>query len=146
MTETMIAWNPAEHSDQDNLTWSWLRAVEWGRWAIFLSQSVAPIFLLFFNWKSVVVGTVVVNLLWAGFVRYRFVSIKAAYLGAIIVRLKWVTCPLVATYLYLHGEKTGAAFALLWPILVFIVGAFPTTQIGKIQNMFMAKFGHERRI
>lgn len=108
----MITWNPAEHSDQDNFMWSWLRAIEWGRWPIFLSQVLAPIFLLFFNWKVVVVGTIVVNLLWAGFVRYRFVSIKAAYLGAIIVRLKWPTCLLIATYLYLHDEKTGGSICL----------------------------------
>ena len=40
--EGCLVWNPADHSDQDNLTWSFLRAVEWGRWPIFLSQPVAP--------------------------------------------------------------------------------------------------------
>ncbi len=140
-----MTWNPAEHSDQDNLTWCWLRAVEWGGWPIFLSQPIAPLFLLFFSWRAVVVGTVVLNLLWAGFVRYRVVSVRAAYYGAIVVRLKWLTCPAVAIYLYSRGEMLGAAFAFLWPLVIFVIGVVPTTQVGKIQYMFMAQLGYERR-
>lgn len=139
-----MSWIPAEHSDQENLTWAWLRAVEWGRWPIFLSQPIAPFLLLFFSWPAVVSGTILLNLLWAGFVRYRVVNVKAAYYGAIIVRLKWLTCPVVAIYLYSGGERVGAALALLWPLLIFVIGAVPTTQIGEIQNMFMAQLGYER--
>jgi hypothetical protein len=138
-----MSWLPGEHSDQENLTWAWLRAVEWGRWPIFLSQPIAPLFLLFFPWPAVVVGTILLNLLWAGFVRYRFVNIRAAYYGAIIVRLKWVTCPAVAIYLYSAGELVGATLALLWPLLIFVIGALPSTQIGRIQNMFMSQLGYE---
>jgi hypothetical protein len=136
-----MSWIPGEHSDQENLTWAWLRAVEWGRWPIFVSQPIAPLFLLFFPWPAVVVGTILLNLLWAGFVRYRFVNIKAAYYGAIVVRLKWLTCPVVAIYLYSGGELVGAALPLLWPLLIFVIGVVPTTQIGKIQSMFMAQLG-----
>ena len=133
-----MSWIPAEHSDQENLTWAWLRAVEWGRWPIFLSQPIAPVLLLLFSWPSAVIGTIVVNLLWAGFVRYRVVNVKAAYYGANFVRLKWIICPVVAIYLYSIGDVVGAALALLWPLLIFLIGALPTTQTGKIQNMFMS--------
>ncbi len=139
-----MSWIPAEHSDQENLTWAWLRAVEWGRWPIFLSQPIAPLFLLFFSWPDIVIGTLLLNLLWAGFVRYRIVNVKAAYYGATIVRVKWLTCPIVAIYLYSGGELVGAALALLWPLLIFAIGVVPTTQIGKIQSMFMAQLGYER--
>jgi hypothetical protein len=138
-----MSWIPGEHSDQENLTWAWLRAVEWGRWPIFVSQPIAPLFLLFFPWPAVVVGTILLNLMWAGFVRYRFVNIKAAYYGAIVVRLKWVTCPAVAIYLFSAGELVGAVLALLWPLLIFVIGALPSTQIGRIQNMFMSQLGYE---
>jgi len=139
-----VSWIPAEHSDQENLTWAWLRAVEWGRWPIFLSQPIAPLLLLFFSWPAVVIGTILLNLLWAGFVRYRVVNVKAAYYGVIMVRLKWLICPIVAIYLYSGGQLVGAALALLWPLLIFVIGAVPTTQIGKIQNMFMSQLGYER--
>ena len=141
-----MSWIPGEHSDQENLTWAWLRAVEWGRWPIFVSQPIAPLFLLFFPWPAVVVGTILLNLMWAGFVRYRFVNIKAAYYGAIVVRLKWVTCPAVAIYLYSAGELVGAVLALLWPLLIFVIGALPSTQIGRIQNMFMSQLGYESTV
>jgi len=138
-----MSWIPGEHSDQENLTWAWLRAVEWGRWPIFVSQPIAPLFLLFFPWPAVVVGTILLNLMWAGFVRYRFVNIKSAYYGAIAVRLKWVTCPAVAIYLYSAGELVGAVLALLWPLLIFVIGALPSTEISRIQNMFMSQLGYE---
>ena len=140
----MMQWNSVERSQPDRVMWSWLRSIEWGRWPIFLSQSLAPLFLLFFSWKAIVIGSVGLNLLWAGFIRYHFVSIRAAYWGALIVGFKWLTCPLVAIYLYLSGEKTGAVFAFLWPLLIFVIGVLPRTQIGKIQDMFMAKLGYER--
>ncbi len=145
MEKNQVTWNPAEHSDQENLTWAWLRAVEWGRWPIFLSQPIAPFFLLFFSWQLVVVGAILLNLLWAGFVRYRIVNINAAYYGAIIVRLKWFICPAAAIYLYLRGELVEAALALFWPLLIFVIGAIPTTQVGKIQNMFMTQLGYQRQ-
>ncbi len=70
-----MSWNRFHHSDQANLTWAQLRAVEWGRWPIFLSQPLAPILLLFFDWKAVILVVVVANLLWAILVRYQFVNV-----------------------------------------------------------------------
>ena len=139
-----MIWNPAQHPDEVNLRWSLLRAIEWGRWPIFLSQPVVPIVLLFVDWKWVVASVIVVNLLWAMFVRYRIVSLAAAYWGAVAVKANWVTCPAVAVYLFTREDKIGAVISLLWPLLIFIVGAVPTTQVGRIQNMFMARLGYER--
>ena len=89
------------------------------------------------------VGIILLNVLWASFVRYRFVSVKAAFWGAVVVRLKWLACPGAAIYLYLHGQMLPAILALAWPVLIFVLGAFPTTQTGTIQKMFMAALGYQ---
>ena len=138
-----MIWDPTLHPDEVNLRWSLLRAIEWGRWPIFLSQPAVPVLLLVFDWKAVVVGIIITNLLWASFVRYRFVSVAGAYWGATLVRLKWLMCPMAAVYLFMRGELGLAALSLFWPALIFVIGALPTTQVGRIQNMFMARLGYE---
>ncbi len=88
-----MLWNPAVHSDQENLAWSWLRAVEWGRWPLFISQPIAPVLLVFVPWTYVLVGAVAANLLWAFFVRYNFVSPPLASLAVVLAKPKWIACP-----------------------------------------------------
>src|SRR5579872_858521 len=99
-----MAWNPSQHSDQDNLRWCWLRAVEWGAWPLFLSQPIAPIILLLKGslWAALV-PAIIANVLWSG-VRYRFVSVAAASWGAVLVHLKWVTIPPCAYQLWEHNH------------------------------------------
>lgn len=43
--QTFMLWNPHENSDQENLRWCWLRAVEWGKWPLFVSQPLLPLML-----------------------------------------------------------------------------------------------------
>ena len=136
-------WNPAEHSDQENLRWSYLRAVEWGRWPIFVSQIYAPILLLFLPWLAVVIAVVLSNIFWAIFVRYHHVSVGAASTGAVLTRLKWIICPITAICLLVLGNVANALVALLWPLVIFIIGIVPTVQVGRIQKMFMAQLGSE---
>lgn len=136
-------WDPTQHSDQDNLTWSYFRAVEWGRWPVFMSQVYAPPMLLFLNWKILIATVVIVNILWAVFIRYRHVDVGAASAGALLVRLKWMVCPGMGIYFYFKGQVANALIAVLWPLLIFIIGFIPTVQVGKIQKRFMAKLGYE---
>lgn len=138
-----MTWQPTEHSNDDNLRWCWLRAVEWGRWPIFLSQPVAPILLLWFPWTYVISGTVVLNILWALFVRYRFISVFVADAGAMFVLLKWISWPVAVALLFLWHHQPEAWIAAFWPLLIFVLGAFPTTRIGRIQTMFMRALGYE---
>lgn len=49
----MSLWNPAEHSDQENLTWCYLRAIEWCAWPAFVSHPFIPILFLFVPWLPV---------------------------------------------------------------------------------------------
>lgn len=139
-------WKPAEHTDQENLLWFQLRAIEWGRYPIFLSQPIAPILLLFFSWGSVVVGVILANIFWSFLVRYRFVNVSVVYWGVLFVRLKWLLCPGVAIYLFFNGRTIPAILSLSWPVLIFILGALPTTQTEIIQKMFMNKLGYKENI
>ena len=82
-----MSWNPTAHSDQDNLTWGLLRAMEWGRWPLFLSQALAPMLLVFFDWKYVIAETIALNLVWATLVRYQWVSVSLASMGAFMAEL-----------------------------------------------------------
>lgn len=138
-------WNSAEHSDQENLQWCWLRAVEWGRWPVFLSQPVAPVLLLNAPWQLVTGGFFVVNLLWSFSVAYRYVNVPAAYVAALFVQLRWIASPVCAYVLYSRGQVGIALVALLWPLLIFLIGAFPPVKIGPIQKLFMAQLGYEYR-
>jgi hypothetical protein len=138
-----MTWNPRAHSDEDNLRWCWLRAVEWGRWPIFLSQPVAPVLLLWLPWTAVVAGTVILNILWAIFVRYQLVNVRAAFLGAAIVPLKWLAWPAATVYLFVQGRRPECWVAAFWPLLIFVLGALPTTAIGRIQVSFMRALGYE---
>jgi len=137
----VMFWNPLLYSDDENLRWCWLRAVEWGRWPIFISQPLAPVLLLFLSWQLVCAAVVAANIIWAIFVRYRFVSVHTAFWGAWAARLKWFTIPGAAIYLFSQGNNIAAVIALSWPIIIFILGAFPSTRIGRIQTMFLSKLG-----
>lgn len=137
-----LLWNPSEHSDDENLKWCWLRSVEWGRWPIFLSQAVAPILLIILHWYFVVIGIILLNVLWALFFRYNFVSVNAAFLGSLLGLLKWITWPASAIFLFWQGRFSESWIAAFWPILVFILGVIPTTEIGRIQVKFMNELGY----
>lgn len=135
-------WNPNEHTDDENVQWSWLRAVEWGAWPIFISQPIAPIALLFFPWWSVIMVATTANVVWSLFIRYQMAIPALAFLGAVFVRLKWLTCPIAASLLWYGGSRGTAALALFWPLLVLVVPR-ASTRVGEIQKMFMQCLGYE---
>jgi hypothetical protein len=138
-----MRWNTKEHTDDENVQWCWLRAIEWGRWPIFLSQPLAPVLLIFFSWKYVVLGVALLNLLWALFIRYRVVIVPLAYWGVAISLFRWITWPSATVWLFVSGRKPEAWVSLLWPVLIYPVGIFTPTQIGRIQKMFMGGLGLE---
>ena len=138
-----MTWNPAEHTDDENRKWCWLRSIEWGRWPLFLARPLVPVFLLWYGWASVILAVVGANLVWAGLVRYRYVNVRAAFLGVLFVMTWWVSWP-VATFLLFRAARSPEAWiSLSWPALQFVVGAIPTTAIGRIQVQFMRALGYE---
>lgn len=136
-------WNPAAQSDQENLMWCWLRAVEWGNWPMFISQPIAPLLMLVWPWQIVATAAIVANIFWAIFIRYNVVVPAMAYWGAFLVKMKWIACPLAAYLLYLRGDKIGAAIAFFWPFVVIVIGHLPPPKIGRIQKLFMQCFGYQ---
>jgi hypothetical protein len=140
-----FAWDPALHSNEDNLRWCWLRAVEWGRWPLFLSQPIAPVLLIWWSWRLVIVGVVIANLIWALFIRYRRVNMSMASSGVYLVAAKWVTWPASTAYLFYHHIFPEAWIAVTWPLLMFPIGALTPTAIGQIQSMFMENLGYRKR-
>ena len=135
-------WNANEHSDQENIAWAGLRAIEWGRWPVFISQPLAPVFLMFFQWYWVVLGVFGLNLFWALFIRYSFSHVNLASFGSIFALLKWISCPTCAVLLFLKANYFYSFLALFWPLLIFIIGAFPTSQTERIQSNFLTKLGY----
>jgi len=98
----MLTWNPALQTDQENLTWCYIRAIEWKAWPAFVSQPVIPILFIFFQWYYVLLALIIVSWLWA-FVRHRFVSPPLAELAVFFVKVKWITIPIAVIYLHTVG-------------------------------------------
>lgn len=140
-----MGWNQG-YSDQENLQWSMLRAIEWGIWPAFLSQSIVPVLLIFFEWWEVIGVFIILTILWS-FVRYRYVNVALARFGVFFGILKWIPVPAAVIYLLIQQNRVSAVIALVWPIFlapylgIFIGG----TKIGKIQEMFMAQLGYSKK-
>jgi hypothetical protein len=108
-------WIAAEHSDQDNLQWSWLRAVEWIGWPLFMSQPIVPVLLYFYEgW--ILLSVFLLTLLCRVTVLQWFVSVRLADIGPLFVLLKFLACPLMAVLIWQQGHHIIAALALLWPL------------------------------
>ena len=153
-----MAWNPVLHSVHDNAKWSWLRAVEWVEWPLFLSQPVVPVLLYFYPWQWVLGITAFAGFLWRLLEVPNFVSARVAGLGPKFVLLKYVTSPMVAFLLFRQNEPWIAALALLWPLpgpfvlqlVISPLNAFfaqsargKASQIGIVQERFMTALGFE---
>ncbi len=136
-------WNAKEHTHDENVMWTWLRAVEWGSWPIFLSQPIAPIALLIFPWWSVMIVTTSANVVWTLFIGHRFANPTLAFLGRAFVSLKWLTCPIAAFMVCRNGDWGTGTLAFLWPLLAAIMPR-SSAKIGAIQKMFMQSINCEQ--
>jgi hypothetical protein len=139
-----MPWIPTEHSDDENLHWSLLRAMEWGRWPVFLSQTFAPPLLIFLSWKIVIGGTFLANILWA-FFRSKFISVSLAYFGVNFALLRWLTWPIASIYLFVEGRTPECWISAFWPGLIFILGVIPPFNVGPIQTKFMEALGYTQQ-
>lgn len=144
----MMTWKADAHSDEENMRWCSLRAIEWGAWPVFVSQPIVPILLIMTQWKALILALAVINLLWAFTVRYAVVSPAAATVGVFFVRIKWITGPAAALYLYGIGQTVPAALALFWPLVAMVLGPVTAlgTEIGRIQTMFMRALGYQEEM
>lgn len=136
-------WNPAEHTDQENLLWCWLRAIEWGRWPLFVSQVFAPLCLLFCPWYCVVIVFFAANIGWTT-IRYEFISVGLADAVADAMILKWPITIGSAIFLFSQGSIGVGILALCWPIVAVLLGTVTPTQVGRIQTVMIGQLGYER--
>ena len=135
-----------KHSNEENLQWSLLRAIEWGIWPAFLSGPIVPALLPFFEWWRIIVVVAVLTVLWSA-IRYKYINLSMAKFGVYFVFLKWIACPISAIYLIIHHNFILTILALFWPMLAAFLGILVGgTQVGIIQKMFMRELGYSENI
>jgi hypothetical protein len=149
-------WNPTEHSNEENVRWSWLRAVEWIGWPLFLSQPVVPVSLYFYSWPVVIGAVVVIAFAWRAVIVPFWVAPSLAAIGPLFVPLKFISAPVMAYLIWQRGDTPIALMALVWPFLGPVVAQWvlilPTalmeltplgkaSQIGLVQTRFLAAMG-----
>lgn len=150
-------WNPSQHSADENVRWSWLRATEWVNWPLFLSQPVIPILLYFYDWAIVLGGLLIICLFWRALIVPFWVSPTLASIGVYFVQLKFLTAPIMAWLLWQREDLPLALTALLWPIfgpalglaILIVPDAMLSTtplgrasQIGPIQKRLLISLGY----
>jgi hypothetical protein len=156
-------WRVEEHSDQENLRYSWLRSVEWITWPSFILQPIVPLLLYFFTWQSILISIPFIDYAWRLIVAPRFLPVRLLDNGPLFVLLKFVTCPAMAFLLWQQNYRWEAALALFWPLANLVIdwpltvveavlaGIFPvfeksvrTMDIGPVQNRLMSTLGYTR--
>ncbi len=140
-----MRWNEYEHTDEENLKWSWLRAVEWGAFPIFVTQPIIPFLIFFFDWKIIIGVIIICNWLW-NFIRYRYTNLSISTTAALFVSIfKWISCMGFGIYFLIHKDYFLAALSGLYPFWSGIVGGINIpSQIGIIQQKFMRQLGYEK--
>jgi hypothetical protein len=126
-------------TDEENLRWAWLRAVEWAAFPAFISQPVLPILYLYLPVWQVVIAVLCASAPWA-LIRYKFVSPGLANAGCLLVRLKWVTVPVCAIIAISKHRYLVAAAIALAPLYAGFLGI--PGKIGILQRQFMHRLGY----
>lgn len=151
-------WKASHHTDDENLRWALLRAIEWDAWPFFVSQPIVPGLLYVFAWWKILVALAVIQFVWTVFVRTKFINLWLSDSAVLFTQLKWAVCPIAAYQLYSRNQIGVAALALLWPLALHVVkyvlwmlmaiASVPLkielSQIGVIQERFMNKLGYRR--
>lgn len=135
--------NPDLYSDEENLRWCWLRAVEWGQWPLFTGQLICPVLFLRFTWWHVAAAVVVLTWAWA-LIRYSFVSLTLVATGPWITVLKWPVSLGIGVYFVMKGSYQLAALSGLWPVITLaLMWVTPAMRIGVMQTTLMNRLGYE---
>ncbi len=148
-SKKMLGWNPHKHSDDENVRWSWMRAVEWISWPAFVSQPIMPVLFWLYptQWGGLLLVLVAFNFLWQYGISAERVSVPLASLGCLFVRLKWIACPVAAYFLWSSDFPYQAFAALLWPVAVYAFASIRIVRIdiGAVQDRFMLRLGYTTR-
>jgi len=138
--------NAVLYTDEENLKWCWLRAVEWGQWPLFTAQVVAPTLFLFFSWWQVAITVVILNWLWL-LICYKYVNVTLAGLGPFFIILKWPVSIGIAVYFLIQVNYLLAAVSGFWPVItLFLMFLSPPIKTGIIQTALMNRLGYKKMI
>lgn len=117
-----------------------LRAIEWSSEVSFVAMGISTPFLLFVSPLLLVVTVFALNFVWA-FLSESLVSIKMADFFVWLNKLKWLTAPLTSLVLITQHHSGLAIVALLWPLIVMLVGVIhKPAKIGLIQTKMLHQF------
>jgi hypothetical protein len=135
--------DPADYSLEDLTKLTWLRATEWASWPAFVSQPILPVLYVFFPVWTIYLSILLVGLLWRT-VRYRLANLELAAAAVYWVKLKWITIPLSAIYLFVHHHWVLALLCLGTPLIVGFLGVTAAgAQIGVLQRQFFSQMGFD---
>jgi hypothetical protein len=135
-----MLWKIAEHTDDENKRWCYMRAAEWVQWPLFVSQPIIPLLLFFTAPVTIFAGIILVGWLWS-LIRYRIVNPDLAFLGCtFVVFLKWPSALICAGLLLWRNDYGLAVLSALWPAVALgLFALVPPGLIGVIEKKFFAK-------
>jgi hypothetical protein len=155
-----MSWKAEQHSDDENLRWTLLRAIEWKEWPLFVSLPIIPVLICFYPWFLVIGGITIITFVWWLIVAPRFTPSTIIDLSVYFVWLKFVTSPLMAYHIWQSGRPWTAALALSWPFAGYAIVSWllmwpqallasteraKAAQIGVIQQRLMGRLGYIRQ-
>ena len=134
-----MLWKTAEHTEEENKRWCWLRACEWGQWPLFVSQPIIPPLLLFAahndlcrrypGWLVVVTGSIPRR------------TSRPCVFGLYLRRLpQMAVCADLRGVFLWRSEYGLAALSALWPAVTLgLCGLVPCGLIGVFEKKFIAQ-------
>jgi hypothetical protein len=134
-------WNPNLNTDDENVRYSWLRAVEWDGFPGFIAQVITPFFLLFINPLFYLISIIIANIIWS-FINKYIVNMIVSELAVYIVRLRWFINILFALFFIFTGHYFAAVLTIVLSIswVAGIIGSIGIpTPIGTMQKIFLKK-------
>lgn len=136
-----LFWNPNNHSREENSKWCQLRAIEWGKFPLFISQPFVPILLHYYAWWKILIFIILFNFLWC-IIRYQFVSKILAETGVYLLKLKWPISILICIYFLFQKKYFLGVLSISWPFVTLILTMLTgPTQIGMIEKLFAYNLG-----
>lgn len=140
-----MKWNEFEHTDEENLKWSWLRSIEWGAFPVYLTQPIIPVLIFFIDWKIVIGFIIVINWLW-NFVKYKYLNLSISTSVVFFVTfLKWISSLGFGIYFFIQKDYFLCLLCGLYPLWSGIIGRLNISpKIGIIQQKIMNKLGYEK--
>jgi len=146
-----LLWNPLTQTDDENVKWCWLRAVEWDAFILFVTQPLIPLFILL-NIPVIIIIAIllILNWIWQLIIAYKYVNVLLADLSSLFVHLKWFVSIGIGIYFFVNSNYMNAVLAATWPIIVLVLTFLSNfirphkAEIGIVQTMFMEKLGYQK--